>query len=115
MADQRTVPNNQTKTTPSTRGLERFSTITLPVAKRTTAVARPTKRGYSDRTKATKPFLPGVADLACGADMGRTISKATGRRNRWVRTRGERGSLGAKRAANLCIHRFSWNSCFEDK
>ena len=100
MADQRTVPNNQIKTAASARGLERFSTSTLPVVKKMTAVARPIKRGYSERMKATKPFLLRAADLAaCGAGMGRTISRATGRRNHWVGAPvGARASLGAKQA-----------------
>src|SRR4029453_15735600 len=100
MADQRTVPNNQTKTTPSTRGLESFSTVTFPVAKMTTAVIRPTKRGYSVRVKATRPDFLCVADLgAFGADMSSTISSASGLRNRWVRAPvgGERAGQWAER------------------
>ena len=88
MADQRTVPNNQMKTTPSKRGLARSSVSLLPVPKKIAAVARPIKSGYSERMKPINLFLLGTKGLAGGgADIGSRLSRTATRRNRQVGAR----------------------------
>src|SRR5437762_8822184 len=88
MADQRTVPNNQMKTTPSKRGLARSSVSLLPVPKKMAAVARPIKSGYSERMKPINLFLLGTKGLAGGgADICSRLSSTATRRNRQMRVR----------------------------